>query len=114
MEAPSFSRGDVHIFPGELIDERMYLIPAGDEPVVIDPHADDALLPHLEGASLVHVFLTHEHYDHISGVNWLRTHIPCRVYASAVCAESMEKLPNSTAHFPLLFIGDPGKFAWAK
>ena len=29
MEAPSFSPGDVHIFPGELIDERMYLIPAG-------------------------------------------------------------------------------------
>ena len=114
MEAPSFSPGDIHIFPGELIDERMYLIPAGDEPGVIDPHADDALLPHLEGASLVHVFLTHEHYDHISGVNWLRAHIPCRVYASAVCAESMEKLPNSTVHFPLLFIGDPEKFAWAK
>ena len=37
MEAPSFSRRDVHIFPGELIDERMYLIPAGDEPVVITP-----------------------------------------------------------------------------
>ena len=50
MDAPSFSLRDVHIFPGELIDERMYLIPAGDEPVVIDPHADDALLSYLEGA----------------------------------------------------------------
>ena len=114
MEAPSFSRRDVHIFPGELIDERMYLIPAGDEPVVIDPHADDELLSYLKNARLVHIFLTHEHYDHISGVNWLRAHIPCRVYASAVCAESMEKLPNSTVHFPLLFIGDPEKYAWAK
>lgn len=57
MEAPSFFPGNVHIFPGELIDERMYLIPAGDEPVVIDPHADDALLPHLEGASLVRIHL---------------------------------------------------------
>lgn len=114
MEDSSFSRGNVHIFPGELIDERMYLIPAGDEPVVIDPHADDALLSYLKNARLVHIFLTHEHYDHISGVNWLREKLPCRVYASEVCAESMEKLPNSTAHFPLLFIGDPEKYAWAK
>lgn len=114
MEAPSFSPGDVHIFPGELIDERMYLIPAGDEPVVIDPHADDTLLSYLKNARLAHIFLTHEHYDHISGVNWLREKLPCRVYASEVCAESMEKLPNSTAHFPLLFIGDPEKYAWAK
>jgi len=116
MEAPSFSDANVliRIFPGELIDERMYLIPTGDESVVIDPHADDELLPYLKNARLVHIFLTHEHYDHISGVNWLREKLPCRVYASEACAAGMEKLPNSTAHFPLLFIGDPEKYAWAK
>ena len=55
MEAPFFSPRDVHIFPGELIGERMYLIPAGDEPVVIDPHADDELLSYLKNARLVHI-----------------------------------------------------------
>lgn len=116
MEAPAFADGHVRIqiFPGKLIDERMYLIPAEEEPVVIDPHEDDELLPYLKKARLVHVFLTHGHYDHISGVNWLREQVPCRVYASAVCAESMEKERNSTVHFPLLFIGDPEKYAWAK
>ena len=116
MEAPAFADGHVRIqiFPGKLIDERMYLIPAGEEPAVIDPHEDNDLLPYLEKARLVHVFLTHGHYDHISGVNWLRERVPCRVYASSVCAESMEKVPNSTAHFPLLFIGDPEKYAYVK
>ena len=116
MEAPAFTDEGVRIriFPGNLMDERMYLIPAGEEPVVIDPHADDALLSYLENARLVHVFLTHEHYDHISGVNWLRERLSCRVYASAVCAAGMEKERNGTAHFPLLFIGTPEKYAWAK
>ncbi|HBK03091.1 MAG TPA: hypothetical protein DDY87_01530 [Clostridiales bacterium] len=111
MEAPAFSDGSVRIqiFPGELIDERMYLVPADQEPVVIDPHVDDGLLPYLENARLVHVFLTHAHYDHISGVNWLREHVPCRVYASESCAAAVES-PRNTAHFPLLFIGDREKY----
>ena len=35
------------------------------------------------------VFLTHEHFDHINGLNKLRDKIPCTVYAHAVCSRNI-------------------------
>lgn len=32
------------------------------------------------------VLLTHEHYDHVSGVNWLREQMKCEVWAHEICA----------------------------
>jgi len=113
--APYIDSGvQIRVFRDELIDERMYFILLDTEAVVIDPHVDDDLLPYLEGTERLHVFLTHEHYDHISGVNWLRTEKNCCVYASQSCADSISHSPNSTVHFPLLFIGDPEKYAYVK
>lgn len=114
LEPYTASGLQIRVFRDELIDERMYLILSGAEAVLVDPHVEEAALPYLEQAEHLHIFLTHEHYDHISGVNWLRAQKSCRVYASGACAASMERSPNSTVHFPLLFLGDPEKYARVK
>lgn len=51
----------------------MYVILTGSEAVVFDPCEDDELLQLLDSNHIekVHILLTHEHYDHISGVDWL-------------------------------------------
>lgn len=116
MELKPYGDGrlQVRIFQDPLIDERTYLIVTGQEAIAVDPHVDEALLPYLEGVRTLRVYLTHEHYDHICGVNWLRAHRECLVYASVACAESIQKCPNSTVHYPLLFLGDRQKYDFVK
>ena len=52
---------------------NMYLVLEGGQALIIDPHI---CMPALEllrtnGVENVLVLLSHEHFDHISGVNWL-------------------------------------------
>ncbi|MDE6851069.1 MAG: MBL fold metallo-hydrolase, partial [Lachnospiraceae bacterium] len=35
------------------------------------------------------VILTHEHFDHINGLNWLRERFICEVFANEVCSENV-------------------------
>ncbi len=91
---------EVYNFPFIPIDSRMYLLIDKqniiNEAVIIDPCINmDALaiLNTNEVQSLI-VLLTHEHYDHISGVNWLREKLKdVEVICSKSCSERIKK-PN--------------------
>ena len=56
----------------ELMDSRTYMLREGTKALVIDPYEDEQLVADLQGVSRITVILTHEHYDHISGVNFLK------------------------------------------
>lgn len=116
MKIQEYDDGEILIgvFRDELIDERTYIIRGGNEAIVIDPHEDTDILNYLEGIGRVYIFLTHEHYDHISGVNRLREGYNCRVYATSVCASIIQEVNNGTSRFPFLFIGDKEKYHYVK
>ena len=59
----------------EPVASNMYAILKNKVALVLDPHQSDDLvvLFKKERIERVNILLTHEHYDHISGVNWLRT-----------------------------------------
>lgn len=98
----------------ELIDERMYLIRFEDQLLVVDPYEDAVLLSEIEGKSVT-VFLTHEHFDHISGVNAMRQVAEICVYASDTCAKYIEdESLNHTKRFPFLFFQDREKMHKAR
>ncbi len=82
---------DVYRFPFELVDENMYFIPSGDTGIVIDPNENEELLEVFEqhGTKNVVIVLTHEHYDHITGVEWLRLKIDSRLLCHKACAEAI-------------------------
>lgn len=97
----------VYRFSMPVIDSSMYLIPAGESCLIVDPCVSG------EAEALLHEFrirdclilLTHEHYDHISGVNRLRELLPCRVVCSRDCAERMkDPRKNGAAYFEALTI----------
>ena len=75
------------------VKSNMFTILTGNEAVVIDPNKDDKLLSLLEekNVSRVHILLTHEHYDHISGVMWLKEKKGVNVYCQTRCAERIAK-----------------------
>lgn len=112
MGAITYRRGPVEIaaFTGDLIGEQMYILQESEDAIVIDPHADSEALDVLRDCRSVSAFLTHEHYDHISGVNWLREYTDCTVYASQKCAAIIKEMDNGTLRFPFLFIADKEKF----
>lgn len=84
-------RWDIYRFPFELVDENMYFIPSGDTGIVIDPNENEELLDVFEqyGTKSVVIILTHEHYDHTTGVEWLKSKIESKLFCHKACAEAI-------------------------
>lgn len=90
------------------IDSRMYLCIEGNKALVIDPCVDQGAFLRLEEERVeqVLVILTHEHYDHISGVNAFKERYSCDVLCSKKCAENIEDpKKNISRYYDALFIG---------
>lgn len=84
----------IYVYAMPVLDSRMYIIINDQnekEALIIDPlYSKDAVCV-INNLSHATVLLTHSHYDHISGVNWLRDLLDCTVYCSEICAR---KIPN--------------------
>lgn len=93
----------------ELIDSNMYIATVGQEALIIDPNINERALKSLRERNVKRalVILTHEHYDHISGVNWLREILTCNVFCSTACAENLESVTkNGSKFFSVLFLSE--------
>lgn len=73
------------------LNSNMYVLRLGSEAVVFDPNENDELLElfHEKGIKDVHILLTHGHYDHISGVMWLKEHYNADVFCQSRCADRL-------------------------
>ena len=84
-------------YESPFLKSNMYIVREGGHAIVLDPfqNTDPA-----EGLEIDKIILTHEHYDHISGVNlWKeKTHAP--VLCSAACAENIK---NPTKNLARIF-----------
>ncbi len=94
-------------FPSPDMDENCYVISstATKNAVIIDPGAKhDALIDYLNEEELTTdaIVLTHGHYDHVCGVQWLRdiTHAP------VICGKNEKDLLASPNNNLSLFFGD--------
>lgn len=56
----------------EHINSNMYVLLAGDEALIVDPHKNEELTDLLKkkGVKRIVILLTHEHHDHTTGVYW--------------------------------------------
>ena len=73
------------------VKSNMFTILTGTEAVVFDPNVDEGLLFLFKekGIEKVHILLTHGHYDHISGVEWLKDNIGADVFCQEMCAKRL-------------------------
>lgn len=91
-----------------VINSNMYVLPAGGEALIVDPHvsAEAEQLLTENAVRRCTVLLTHEHFDHISGVNRLRELYPCEVVCTEACADALENpRKNAAKYFAALFVG---------
>lgn len=90
-----------------VIESNMFILISDKKALVIDPNENEeaAHLLKEKGVEQVTILLTHEHYDHISGVNFFRDRWPCVVYGNQHCKEMVpEPTKNMAAFFMVMFI----------
>ena len=93
-DTPEFVR-----YPYSPIEANMYCAVSGDSAVIIDPNISSELYDLLceKGVSRVLILLTHEHYDHITGVNHFAGRFSGTVVCTRACAEFIAKPQNNRA-----------------
>lgn len=70
------------------VDSNMFFIPLGETGVVFDPNISEDILHIFKryATKRVQIILTHEHYDHTTGVEWLQKQIEAPVFCHDDCA----------------------------
>lgn len=74
-------------YESPLLSSNMYVIIEGKHAIVIDPFQN---LEPAEDFVIDKIILTHEHYDHISGVNVWKEKTKAPVLCSKTCAENIK------------------------
>ena len=85
-------------FISNLLESNMYIITENENCIIIDPWQDTDC--YIKDFSYDMIILTHEHYDHISGVNIWKDLTGAKVLCSSECASLIEDPKrNFSRHF---------------
>lgn len=88
---------EIKRFESDLLSSNMYVIVEGSHAIVIDPSGD---IRPATGLTVDYILLTHEHYDHISGVNIWKEKTGAPVLCSKACAVNIkDPKKNFARHF---------------
>lgn len=88
---------EIRRYESGLLSSNMYVIIEGKNAIVIDPFDD---IEPSKGLKVDYIILTHEHYDHISGVNTWKETTGAPVLCSEICAKNIENPKKNLAnHF---------------
>ena len=88
---------EIRRYVSSLLSSNMYIVSEMGHAIVIDPFRD---LSQALGLTIDKILLTHEHYDHISGVNMWKEATQAHVYCSKQCSENIQSpRKNLSNHF---------------
>lgn len=78
-------------YSSKYIYSNMYIVSFQGHSIIIDPCISKEALIDIKDnlLSIDYIILTHEHYDHISGVNWLKGLFKCKVICNSECAKAI-------------------------
>ena len=95
----------------EAVASNMYVILRGNEAIIVDPHESEDLVILLQQNDVdrVSIILTHEHYDHTSGLRWLCDLYPSTVYCQKMCAETIAVKRKNNPALIALVLADKDK-----
>lgn len=87
---------EIRRYVSGLLESNMYLISENGHAVVIDPSEDTSVA---EGMTVDLILITHEHYDHISGVNAWKEKYAAPLLCSEACAACISSPRKNLARF---------------
>lgn len=84
----------------ERTDGNCYIVQEGDRAVVIDPAESEIVSNQLETRTLTpeYIILTHEHFDHIMGLEDLRNAYGIPVIASTACSNNIQTVKGNLSN----------------
>ncbi|SET58263.1 Glyoxylase, beta-lactamase superfamily II [[Clostridium] aminophilum] len=87
----------VERYDSGLLDSSMYVVSDNGHAIVIDPCLDTVAA---EKFAIDYLFITHEHYDHIFGVNKWKERTDAPLVCSKICGDRIENSKkNQARHF---------------
>lgn len=100
------SKGFFRRLVDPVTDSNCYMIGHGESCMVIDPNSFEGLEPLLQKWNIrpVLVLLTHEHCDHIGGLNELRARYHPVVAASSACSLGMQSAKENMSRMMEMFL----------
>ncbi len=91
---------EIHRYDSGILSSNMFVLSENGHVIVIDPARDT--VPG-NGLTVDLLLATHEHYDHISGVNAWKEIVHAPLLCSAACAEQIkDPRKNLARHFDVL------------
>lgn len=93
--------GYIRIFTFDLLDVKSYVIVDNLKALVIDPCDNEQLYDYLESQSVneVVILLTHEHYDHFTGLSGLRKRFGCTVICSLIAGKYITDAKKNLSYY---------------
>ena len=97
---------EVYRFRYEPVDSNMYFIPVGETGIIFDPNVSEELPPLLEkyGIKRLQIILTHEHFDHTTGVEWLQGMMEAPLFCQENAALSISSDKGNNPKFVALVL----------
>lgn len=88
---------DIRQYTAPVLGSNMFVLCAGTEALVIDPHISETALAYLHRQKVekLLILLTHEHYDHTSGLIWLTEQFKSTLVCQAATAEALQTGRNN-------------------
>jgi glyoxylase-like metal-dependent hydrolase (beta-lactamase superfamily II) len=89
----------------------MFIVLGSNVALVIDPNINEDVVQLFKenGINKVYIILTHEHYDHISGVGWFQERYDCELICNAPTATYLEKQSTRFPRLVALVLSDQDK-----
>lgn len=98
---------EVYKYCMPVIESNMFILISDKRALVVDPNENEDAVRLLKEKDVkdITILLTHEHFDHVSGVNFFREKWPCVVYGNQRCKEMVpDPTMNMAAFFLAMFI----------
>ncbi len=90
---------EIRRFISPLLNQNMYVLEDNGHSIIIDPYFDERSCALLQNSTLDFMLVTHEHYDHISGVNAFKAKYDVPLYANEKANCNMQKPTKNCAKF---------------
>lgn len=96
----------IYRFKWNYINSNMYVIEEDEDILIVDPVETEETLKFWKDkenrVKKIVIILTHEHFDHINGLNYLRNKYACTVISNALCSENIANTKKNLSEYSLL------------
>ena len=96
---------EIRQFAWDIVDSNSWLLTEGDSGLLIDAVENDALFQAINSIDELTIILTHCHFDHIIGLNRIRSvHPKTTVIATSLCSEFIGSAVKNTSNMADAFL----------